>query len=133
MTSRRAVDLDRWALLAAHEAVARHPWAVAALDWDRATRQPGKRGGIIGRRPMAVYHVLLAYRLKRIEPTRTVIAAAAAIDPSTVVTAIRRLCELGMVALSRQGGRPILQPPQRWRRDAGPVLDRRQASEYSIR
>jgi hypothetical protein len=37
---------------------------------------------------MAVYHVLLAYRLKRIEPTRTVIAAVAAIDPRTVATAI---------------------------------------------
>jgi hypothetical protein len=115
-----AIALEAGAL----EAARRHLWAREAEAWDRATRQPGKRGGIIGRIDMAVYLALLAYRLKRVEPIRTAIADAAAVYPSTVASAIRRLGNLGMLTLSRQSGRPILQPPRRWWRDSEPALNR---------
>jgi hypothetical protein len=98
-----------------------HPWGQQAREWDRATRQPRRHGGVIGRAGCRIYGTILAAALNQqahpVKLTYTAIAGEAWVDRSTVAIALRRLRDLGMLTWGPQSGRGnlfILLPPSEW-------------------
>jgi Helix-turn-helix domain len=77
-----------------------------ARAWDRGTRQSGRHGGIIGRTALAVLYTLafdfLNHRTGRCDPSLDAIAAKAGCCRRTVVNALARLRDLGLLAWRRR-------------------------------
>src|SRR4051812_2900352 len=78
----------------------------AARRWDRATRQPGRHGGIIGRTALAAMYALLFdflnHRTGRLDSSLDAIAAKAGCCRRAVVDALARLRDLGLLAWQRR-------------------------------
>jgi hypothetical protein len=78
----------------------------AARRWDRETHQPGQHGGIIGRVALDVFYVLALdfqnFRTGRLDPSLDAIAAKACCCRRSVVTALARLRDLGMLSWLRR-------------------------------
>jgi hypothetical protein len=112
-----------------------------ARRFDRQTHKPGKHGGIIGRTGLAVLYTLLFdfldYATGRLDPSYDAIAAKSGVCRRTVVNAVRRLKELGLLHWQRrcredkdEAGRFRLRqetnayavlPPTQWRGYAEPA------------
>jgi hypothetical protein len=77
-----------------------------ARAWDRETRQPGRHGGIVGRTALAVLYTLafdfLNHRTGGCDPSLDAIAAKAGCCRRTVVNALARLRDLGLLAWRRR-------------------------------
>jgi hypothetical protein len=105
-----------------------------AHEWERDSRQPGARGGIIGFVGMRVLDALLWHFLDRktgrLDPSYEAIARIAAVGRSAVADALQRLKKLGLIHWVRRcserfiGGRFTLEqdtnaygilPPSQWR------------------
>jgi hypothetical protein len=105
-----------------------------AHEWERDSRQPGARGGIIGFVGMRVLDALLWHFLDRktgrLDPSYETIARIAAVGRSAVADALQRLKKLGLIHWVRRcserfiGGRFTLEqdtnaygilPPSQWR------------------
>jgi hypothetical protein len=98
-----------------------HPWGRQAREWDRATRQPRRLGGVIGRAGCRIYGTILVAALNQwahpVEITYAAIAREAWVHHSTVAIAIRLLRDLGMLTWVPQDGRGnlfTLLPPSEW-------------------
>lgn len=72
-----------------------------ARAFDRATHQPGKHGGAVGRTALMVLHALLFeflnYRTGQLDPSYDGIARRSGVCRRAVATALRRLKALGML------------------------------------
>lgn len=105
-----------------------------ARDFDRATHEPGRHGGTVGRTALAVLHTLIFdfmdHRSGRLDPSYAAIASKAGVCVRTVATALKRLRELGILnwvrrcAESWRDGRFVLEqetnaygllPESQWR------------------
>lgn len=106
-----------------------------ARAFDRATHQPGRHGGAVGRTALAVLHALLFeflnYRTGQLDPSYEGIAQRSGVCRRAVATALQRLKALGMLHWLRRAhegrdaaGRFMLQqetnayavlPPSQWR------------------
>lgn len=77
-----------------------------AQHWDRETHQHGRHGGIIGRTALATLYVLLFdflnYTTGRLDPSLDTIAAKAGLARRTVVNALARLRNLGLLNWQRR-------------------------------
>ena len=77
-----------------------------ARRWDRETRTKGRHGGAIGRTALAALYALLFdflnHRSGRLDPSLDAIARKAGICRRTVVNAIRRLKDLGLLIWQRR-------------------------------
>jgi hypothetical protein len=77
-----------------------------ARRWDRETRKSGRHGGIIGRTALATLYALLFdflnHRTGRIDPSLDAIAYKAGCCRRTVVDALARLRDLGLLAWQRR-------------------------------
>jgi DNA-binding transcriptional ArsR family regulator len=110
----------------AYTALYEHPWGRQAKEWDWATRQPRRHGGVIGRTGCLVYGAILAASLNgrtdQVELSYAEIAEGTGVSHSTVATAIRRLRELGVLTWrvrGRQSNLFTLLPPEQWRVEGG--------------
>lgn len=72
-----------------------------AEQWDQATKQPGRHGGIIGRTALLVYRTLLMgfFNLKtgQLDPSYDAIGRKAGLCRKAVWAALRRLRSLGLI------------------------------------
>jgi Helix-turn-helix domain len=77
-----------------------------ARRWDSETHQPGRHGGIIGRTALAVLYTItfdfLNHRTGRCDPSLDAIARKAGMARRTVVNALRRLRDLGLLVWQRR-------------------------------
>ena len=104
-----------------------------AREWERDSRQPGQRGGVIGFVGMRVLDALLWHfldrRTGRLDPSYDAIARIAAVGRSAVADALQQLKRLGLINWVRRcterfiGGRFTLEqetnayavlPPSQW-------------------
>ena len=104
-----------------------------AADWDWTTRQKGRHGGIIGRSAMQLLRVLLFVnwvdvRPRPLELTLDALANIAEMSRTTLIKALHRLGELGMLdqrESRHEGRRPVyvytVLPPSRWARYREPA------------
>src|SRR3954452_15433220 len=78
----------------------------AARRWDRDTYQPGRHGGVIGRVALDVYYALALdfqnFRTGRLDPSLDAIARKAGCCRRTVVDALARLRDLGLLSWQRR-------------------------------
>jgi hypothetical protein len=77
-----------------------------AREWERDSRQPGQRGGIIGFAGMRVLDALLWHFLDRktgrLDPSYEAIARVAAVGRSAVAEALQQLKRLGLIHWARR-------------------------------
>ena len=77
-----------------------------ARRWDRDTHRPGRHGGTIGRTALAVLYTLsfdfLNCRTGRLDPSLDAIAAKAGCCRRSVVDALAKLRDLGLLAWQRR-------------------------------
>ena len=77
-----------------------------ARRWDRDTRRPGKHGGIIGRTALSVLYTLafdfLNHQTGRLDPSLDAIAYKAGCCRRSVVTALAKLRNLGLITWLRR-------------------------------
>lgn len=99
-----------------------------ARAFDRATHEPGRHGGAVGRTALAVLHALLFeflnYRTGQLDPSYDGIARRSGVSRRAVATALQRLKCLGMLHWLRRA--------QEGRDAAGRFTLRQETNAYAV-